>query len=244
MPDDQPIAYDAYQKLADSYAAKIDTKPHNAYYDRPAMLGLLPDVQGKRVLDAGCGPGVYAENLVMRGAIVDACDASERMLELAAERLGDLVPQGKVCLHRLDLTRPLTLFSDEAFDVVNAPLCLDYIEDWTSLFREFCRVLKPGGYLQYSAGHPSFDAEYFKTDNYFSVEQVECTWTGFDVKVSMPSYRRSLAQAINPVMEAGLVLDRVLEPQPTDDFLKADPRRYRLLMHRPGFICVRARKTK
>ncbi|WP_279387450.1 hypothetical protein [Rubrobacter taiwanensis] len=30
-------------------------------YERPATLSLLPDVAGKRVLDAGCGPGVYSE---------------------------------------------------------------------------------------------------------------------------------------------------------------------------------------
>ncbi len=62
------IAYDAYEKLAHAYAEMIDTKPHNAYLERPTTLSLLPDVEGKRVLDAGCGPGVYAEWLVERGA--------------------------------------------------------------------------------------------------------------------------------------------------------------------------------
>lgn len=242
MPEEKPIAYNAYQKLADAYAAKIDTKPHNAYYDRPAMLGLLPDVDGKRVLDAGCGPGVYAEALVERGAIVDSCDISERMLQLAGRRLISWIAAGKVTLHLLDLTKPFSLFEDARFDLVNAPLCLDYIEDWTSLFKEFYRVLKPGGYFQFSAGHPSFDAEYFRTTHYFSVERVECTWEGFDIEVNMPSYRRSLENALNPVIEAGFVIDRILEPQPTEDFRHADSRRYHLLMHRPGFLCVRARK--
>ena len=81
------LAYDSFQALADAYAAHIDTKPHNAYYDRPAMLSLLPDVRGLRVLDAGCGPGVYSQELVARGATVVACDVSERMLEIANERL-------------------------------------------------------------------------------------------------------------------------------------------------------------
>jgi hypothetical protein len=55
---EQPIALEAYSRLADASAARIDTKAHNAYYDRPAVLSLLPPVEGKRVLDAGCGPGV------------------------------------------------------------------------------------------------------------------------------------------------------------------------------------------
>ena len=53
----KPRAYDAYQELARAYADKIDTKPHNAYYERPAMLSLLPEVKDKKVLDAGCGFG-------------------------------------------------------------------------------------------------------------------------------------------------------------------------------------------
>jgi ubiquinone/menaquinone biosynthesis C-methylase UbiE len=61
---DKPIALDAYETLAAAYAAVIDTKRHNAYYERPATLSLMPEVKGKRVLDAGCGTGVYSEWLI------------------------------------------------------------------------------------------------------------------------------------------------------------------------------------
>ncbi len=233
----KPLAYEAFQELADDYAAHVDTKPHNAYYDRPAMLSLLPDVRGRRVLDVGCGPGVYAEALVARGASVVACDVSERMLELADQRL-----RGTVDLRCVDLAQPLTMFGAEEFDVVNAPLCLDYIADWQSLFVEFLRVLKPSGVLIYSCGHPSFDAEYFNTNTYFSVEFVECTWTGFGKDVRMPSYRRSLEEFIMPVIHAGFMLERVHEPRPTSEFKLADPVRHESLMHRPSFLCIRARK--
>lgn len=234
---DKPIAYDAYQELADNYAAMIDTKPHNAYYDRPAMLALLPDVNGKDVLDAGCGPGAYAEALVKRGARVVAFDASDRMLELAADRL-----DGTVELLKVDMTKPLADFGNETFDVVNAPLCLDYIEDWNSLFKEFSRLLKPGGTFLFSCGHPSFDAQYFNTSKYFGVEQVECVWHGFGSDVNVPSFRRSIEECLMPVINAGLTIERVHEPLPTKDFKAADLRRYLKLMHRPNFIMVRAKK--
>ena len=58
---EEPIAQEAFERLADAYAARVDTKAHNAFYDRPAVLSLLPPLEGKRVLDAGCGPGVYAD---------------------------------------------------------------------------------------------------------------------------------------------------------------------------------------
>jgi 2-polyprenyl-3-methyl-5-hydroxy-6-metoxy-1,4-benzoquinol methylase len=67
---DKPLALEAYEQLAEAYAARVDTKPHNAYYERPATLSLLPDVTGSTVLDAGCGPGAYTGWLVQHGARV------------------------------------------------------------------------------------------------------------------------------------------------------------------------------
>ena len=58
------------------------------------MLSLLPDVLGQMVLPVGCGPGVYAEVLVARGAGVVPCDVSERMLKLANPRLSFNDPDG------------------------------------------------------------------------------------------------------------------------------------------------------
>jgi 2-polyprenyl-3-methyl-5-hydroxy-6-metoxy-1,4-benzoquinol methylase len=100
MPE-KPIAYNAYQQLADSYAAMIDTKPHNAYYDRPAMVGIWPDLAGKRVLDASYGPGVYTELLIQSETNVTSIDISNRMLELARKR-----PGSGADLRLVDLTHP------------------------------------------------------------------------------------------------------------------------------------------
>jgi len=231
----KPIAYEAYQQLADHYAAAIDTKPHNAYYERPAMMRMWPDLGRRRVLDAGCGPGAYSEILIELGAIVTAIDVSDRMLNLARHRLG---PDADLRL--VDMSQPLDMFPNESFDFVNAPLCLDYIEDWRALFSEFYRILRPGGGLQFSCGHPAFDAEYYRTQNYFSIEQVDCTWTGFGKKVVMASFRRSLQEILMPLIETKFQIQQVVEPLPTQEFKQSDPRRFASLMHRPGFLCVLA----
>ena len=76
----------AYEKMAVRYNELIDHKPHNAYYDRPNTLALLPDVKGKTVLDAACGPGKYAEILIDQGANVIGYDISPKMVELAIQR--------------------------------------------------------------------------------------------------------------------------------------------------------------
>ncbi|MGD8834297.1 MAG: methyltransferase domain-containing protein, partial [Desulfobacteraceae bacterium] len=85
----QSLPQDAYNQLADVYASIIDTKPHNAYYEKPATLSLIDEVANKTILDAGCGPGVYAEWLLNRGAKVIGIDANEKMISHARKRTSD-----------------------------------------------------------------------------------------------------------------------------------------------------------
>ena len=236
--NDRPIALDAYEILADAYASVIDTKPHNAYYERPATLSLLPEVKGKRVLDAACGPGVYSEWLLSHGAEVVAVDSSPKMVQLAKQRLGTASN-----VLQADLSKPLTFLDSSSFDIVLSPLTMEYIEDWHSTFAEFYRVLRPGGYFVLSVTHPFFDYVYFKSNNYFETELVGGEWKGFDsVRVHMPSFRRSLSATLNPLIEVGFSLERILEPKPTDEFKEADPKHYKELSREPCFLCIRARK--
>lgn len=86
--DNEPIALSAYQQLAQPYFEKSDTKAHNAYYERPATMSLLPDVAGRQVLDLACGPGWYGEQLLKLGAVVTCCDITPNMLEITRNRLG------------------------------------------------------------------------------------------------------------------------------------------------------------
>jgi ubiquinone/menaquinone biosynthesis C-methylase UbiE len=237
-PQKKPVAQDAYDQLADAYAERINTKPHNAYYERPATLSLLPDLKGQYVLDAGCGPGVYAEILVRMGAEVVAMDANPKMVALARDRLG-----GKALVIEASLEEPLVFFDDEIFDLVIAPLVMDYIHDWLATFGEFFRVLKPGGTLVFSIEHPMM--KYFDhqaESHYFNIERVTYTWRGFGTPVEVPSFRRSLADVFNPLIDAGFTLDIVLEPLPTAEFREKDPNEYEKLMREPGFLCIRAIK--
>src|SRR5215471_17066405 len=122
---DEPIARAAYDELADAFSAQIEAKAHNAFYDRPAVLSLLPPVAGKRVLDAGCGPGAYTERLVDMGAEVIGVDSSPKMVAHAKRRLN-----GKATVVEADLGRPLTFLDSASLDLIVSALTLDYIKDW------------------------------------------------------------------------------------------------------------------
>ena len=230
-------ALETYNKLAKSYSDKIDYKPHNAFYDRPNTLSLLPEVAGKHVLDAGCGPGKYAEILMEKGATVIGIDLSLRMIEEAVMRNGS---NGEFTVH--DLTHPLG-FEDQLFDIVICPLVLEYIYDWQPVFKEFNRVLKPQGTFVFSITHPFSDYTYYKSKDYFTTEKVSATWTGFGGAIEVESFRRSLMDCINPLIENGFTVDKILEPLPVPEFEKPDPKHYKELNEFPIFMCVRAVKN-
>ncbi|NUW45276.1 methyltransferase domain-containing protein [Nonomuraea rhodomycinica] len=144
----RPSPSNAYDLIAEGYAAENETSLPNAYYERPAMLELAGEVTGRRILDAGCGSGPLFAALRDRGAIVTGIDASAGMLELAGRRLG-----ADADLRVADLAGPLP-FPDGAFDDVIASLVLHYLEDWGPTLAELRRVLRPGGRLLVSVDHP------------------------------------------------------------------------------------------
>src|SRR5262245_57582921 len=81
-----------YDQFAAAYAADNESNAFNALYERPAMLALLGDMRGKRVLDVGCGSGALAEAMLERGAtFVTGLEISPGMAELARRRLDQRV---------------------------------------------------------------------------------------------------------------------------------------------------------
>ncbi|WP_266079260.1 class I SAM-dependent DNA methyltransferase [Haladaptatus caseinilyticus] len=233
---DLPLALDAYEQLADSYAERAPTKPFNADLERPTTQGLLPDVSGMNVLDAGCGPGITTEHLLNEGAEVTGIDASKAMLSHSRER----VPNADFL--RCDFGKELP-FESERFDLVYSSLAFDYVEDWKSLFSELARVLRADGVLVFSSGHPIADYFYFDPENYFETEVVSAVWAGFGDPVEVPTYRRPLAAILNPLLESGFRLDRIEESQPTETFREKDPETFARVSREPTFLSVRAVMT-
>jgi SAM-dependent methyltransferase len=229
---DRPTVRDAFEKLAVGYDEEGDTKPSNALLERPATRSLLPEEPTGRVLDAGCGAGHLAADLEARGATVVGLDASREMLGYAVDR-------GCVDVLRADLGAPLP-FADETFDGVASSLAFHYVRDWDVLFRELRRVLVPGGWLVCSVQHPFADfAEYEDAEDYHEIERVEATWVSFGEPVTVPAYRRPLEATVEPALEAGFALERLLEPTPLPAYEEADPERYAYEVTHPNFLCLR-----
>jgi SAM-dependent methyltransferase len=234
-----PLPQDAYDKIADAYAAITDTKPHNAYYERPATKSLIGDVRNKSILDIGCGPGAYSEWLADNGARVVAVDANEKMLSHARNRL-----RGRATYHLANMEEPLTFLGNDAFDGILSALAITYVRDHKPLFAEFRRILRNKGWLVFSTEHPFFSYRYFNIENYFETREVRCEWSGFGGKVSMKSYYHSLGEICGALSDNGFLIERVLEPKPTNEFRDANPEDFQQLLRFPLFICIKARLLK
>lgn len=227
---DTPFSYDS---IADDYAPRIDEAPYNQLYERPAMLSMLPEVNGARVLDAGCGAGWYSQQLAARGARVTSIDESAALVRHTRARLGDAA---EVRVH--DLARPLSFARDASYDGIVSALVLHYLRDWRAPLAEFRRILKADGWLLFSTHHPASDALLFSPERYLDVEQQEDYW---DHVGTVRFFRRPLCEIVNPLADAGFAIERMVEPAPSDAFRAARPDAYERLLRQPAFLLVLAR---
>ncbi|MFC4358926.1 class I SAM-dependent methyltransferase [Halobium salinum] len=231
--DGRTDAETAYDRLAETYRTR-ETDPYCADLEFPATTELIPSVGGKRVLDAGCGHGRYAEWLLDGGADVVAVDASEEMVARARERVGD-----RAEVRRADLSRSLD-FAADSFDGIVSGLALHYLEDWRTVFGEFARVLRPAGFLVVSVHHPLDDYLAFEPENYFETAEERMQWSADGEAVEVPFYRRPFAETLNPLLENGFALEEVVEPRPRPTFEEKKPESYEKRLRQPTFLCVRA----
>lgn len=227
----------SYEEMAEYYFKYVDIKPFNAYYERPATISLLPQVRGKKVLDAGCAAGWYTKWLLEEGASVIALDFSPNMIEMTKKRVGN-----KAKVIKADLNEPLHFIEDKSIDVILSSLTLHYIKSWNLVMSEFNRTLKRDGQLIISIHHPFMDFTVFNKENYFLTELLDDEWNTNNGKVKVQFYRRPLSAIITPIIDAGFIIERLLEPMPIEEFKIAHPNTYDRLTKNPQFLFIRAKK--
>ncbi|MDE4085288.1 class I SAM-dependent methyltransferase [Planococcus maritimus] len=228
---------ETFNSLAGAYEHSVDTENlYNNEYERPAMLAQLPkDLSEKRMLDAGCAAGWYTEKLVDRGAQVTAVDMSPEMAAATKRRVGD-----RADVRCLDLASALP-FEDGTFDYIVSSLTLHYIEDWDLTFKEFQRILKPGGTLLFSVHHPFTDIKLSREMNYFSTELIVDKWKKEGKVYNVPFFRRPLGDILAKTLQY-FSMEDVIEPKPTERFKELDTERYERLMKAPNFLIVKSKK--
>jgi len=233
MPSDAEITnYDPIADIFIAHAGRSDS--WNNAYDRPNILARLPDLNGKRVLDLGCSTGFYTEYALEKGAEIAAVDASQKLIE----RLTNKIKSPKVKLHCADIGQPMPFLKSSSFDVAICSLVMDYIKDWDALLEELYRVLKKGGRVVISTGHPFSSFLYFTRHaepvGYFDFKMIADTWARKSAQPFRTHYYvRPLVEVLRPMIQSRFRIISVDEPPaPQDD---KDAPEYKQL---PGFLFI------
>ena len=211
-------------------------------FNTPGFFDLLPDVAGLRGLDVGCGEGHNTRLLARRGAHVSAVDVSETFVRHAREaEVAEPLGIDYRIASALDLP-----FEPGSFDFVASFMCYMDVPRTDRVLAEASRVLKPGGFLQFSICHPCYDTphrrnlrgpdgrtyaievgDYFRTRDgdvaewTFSSAPAEAT-AGL-AKFRTPYFTHTLSEWLNLLIDAGFVIERLAEPRPDDEAVRARP---------------------
>ncbi len=197
----------------------------NPYVSYPAILDSIGDIEGKKVLDLGCGSGALTSLIAEKGADVTGVDVSEEWIERCRAEydmpnLRFIVADGS----------NLADFKDSSFDFVVMNMVLLNVassEKVKSIFSEVARVLKSGGELIFSDLHPiclavgktsTEEQEFGEGFSYFrdggeyrsKVMLTDGSTIEFsDIHWTIDSYSKW-------VSGAGMYIKRIIEPEPVN----------------------------
>jgi SAM-dependent methyltransferase len=217
---------------------------HDVYRDRhntPAFVAMLPPIAGLHGLDIGCGEGENTRTLAKLGAHMSAIDVAPTFVQHAAA-VEEAAPLGI----RYGVASAVALpFADASFDFATAFMSLMDVADAWSALREAHRVVRPGGFLQFSILHPCFApplrrvqrdehrvAYAVEVGRYFDRTPFIEEWQFSDappaVRAASRPFRvmfiqRTMADWINALVEIGWTIERMGEPSATEEEAAACP---------------------
>jgi 2-polyprenyl-6-hydroxyphenyl methylase/3-demethylubiquinone-9 3-methyltransferase len=116
----------------------------------PLRLGWIDEragLDGKRVVDVGCGGGILAEAMAQRGARVTGIDLSEKSLRVAElHRL----ESGAAVAYERAMAEEFAAAHPGEFDVVTCMELLEHVPQPSSVVAACARLVKPGGQVFFS----------------------------------------------------------------------------------------------
>jgi ubiquinone/menaquinone biosynthesis C-methylase UbiE len=230
------------------------------YLNTPAFLELLPRVDGLSGLDIGCGEGYNTRLLVGRGARMTAVDISEIFIQ-HAQQSEEEEPLG--IDYRVASAVELP-FADARFDFAVGFMSFMDIPETGRVLGEAHRVLKPGGFLQFSIEHPCFTTPHrrnlrdqdgrtyaIEVGDYFRNLRGEIAEWIFSAtppelskelhRFKVPRFTQTVSQWLNLLLDTGFILERMAEPRPSDATVLANPR-LQCAQVVAYFLHIRARK--
>jgi 2-polyprenyl-3-methyl-5-hydroxy-6-metoxy-1,4-benzoquinol methylase len=226
----------AYQEFGDDSLRAWDPDGDDGrkYMLNPTILRMLGPLEGKRLLDAGCGQGYLSRKFASRGATVTGVELSSRLLGYAMQSEEEH-PLGIKYFQR-DLSR-LGVLEDAPFDAVVANMVLLDISDWEAAMDNCFGAVKSGGLFIFTLLHPCWSSnaqETWPTERRVEINEY---LQPYEVQnVHGVNYHRPLSAYLNRALSSGMQIVEIAEPSPERDELGADEEDIR--WHIPNFVVV------
>jgi len=259
MPTDK-FTIDWYNKNAKNYTKHVrdpDDSIFHSLYEKPAMYKLLPDLKGEKVLSLGCGSGEDSSYLEKKGASRSlGIDIASELIKIAQDSYRD-------CEFKVMDMENLE-FSDNSFDFAYSSLAIHYLRDWSKVFEEVYRILKPGCFFLFSCAHPvSTSMQVIEhSENRLNLQlsmnknrkaqtvKVHGNYLGRNAQTAalgpntgVTTWHKSFGEIFAEVKKAGFVLDDFVEPRPLPKMKKLAPATYEQLIKIPEFLIVKLKKS-
>jgi ubiquinone/menaquinone biosynthesis C-methylase UbiE len=226
--DDEDELKRQWAELAPAWIREAREGPNptrTGLLDAP-MLECCGDVQGRRVLDCGCGEGRFCRILLERGAgHVLGLDLCELMIDAASSL------QSERDAYRVADVQNLHFIEDESFDLAISYLNQCDLPDFEANNREVHRVLRRGGRFVVANLHPMRSAvgtwqkasdgtkQHVVVDKYF--DEGERRWRMMGVEIT--NFHRTMETYLSSFLNSGFAIERVLEPSVTRECLAVYP---------------------
>lgn len=190
--------------------------PNNAI-EKPILLELIGNVEGKKVCDLGCGDAEIGGDLLERGCLsYTGVEGSENMAQVAAKKLDGLA--GLVQLSTMEEWQPQT----EQYDLVLSRFALHYLADLEGVIKKVHHTLLDGGKFVFSVQHPVLTSSTksakstgsrtdWIVDNYFSQGERAEPWIGKKVI----KYHRTVEEYFRLLKQAGFKIEDLREGTPS-----------------------------
>lgn len=235
-----------YKDVGKDYYESRKYKFGNSYFynenlEMPTTFKLLGNVKGKKILDLGCGPGLYNRRLSKMGADVKGIDLSKGLIKIAKEEnpnLDFVVGDAEKLPYK-----------NSQFDIVLSTLVLGHLEKWDRALGEINRVLKKGGIFIFSNYNPVvertkktkwFFRSFREIKDYFKEGWRFTTWKKDAKKIH---HHKTYGTIIKLLVKNGFEIIDYEDCKPPKSSKRLYPKQYKKTINAPHF-CVWKMKKK
>ncbi len=214
--------------------------------DGPGWLG--PDVRGLRILCLAAGGGKQGPLFAAAGAIVTVVDISSAMLEIDRQ----IARQRGLSVRLVETSmEDLSMFADQAFDVVIQPVSTCYVPDLTCVYREIARLLRTAGiYISQhkqpdslrSSIQPGPHGYVTKIPRYHSTPLPDCPFSNLVRERGAKEFMHSWQQLVGEMCRSGFAIEDLLEPDLADPSAAPGTFGHRCCYIAP-YVRIKARRT-